>query len=264
MEAKPSEAYGVSNDAPNPEKAEEVSAQAEYTDAKKDEYPSIASSFAHPAFCEATASESAPFESSAAEFCAVESPISAPISAQAPRSATPIAEEATEPEAPMPSDAELAEALRLLTPATAPGEPATVPAEAASPNSSWSDEETMELPAGKRWVAEALALTPEEAAMSLEAEMFRAFAASAEKIESIPVEDPLTAIQAAVEKRIAEEVAASEPAGEISPKAMAAAAPHGRGSPTPDESEIASIVDKVMADLRPRIVEEIAKKLAGK
>jgi hypothetical protein len=32
----------------------------------------------------------------------------------------------------------------------------------------------------------------------------------------------------------------------------------------PDASTIASIVDSVMADLRPKIVEEIARKLAGK
>jgi hypothetical protein len=31
-----------------------------------------------------------------------------------------------------------------------------------------------------------------------------------------------------------------------------------------ESTEIASIVDSVLADLRPKIVEEIAKKLAGK
>jgi hypothetical protein len=49
-------------------------------------------------------------------------------------------------------------------------------------------------------------------------------------------------------------------------KAMAAAAA-AEGSTSvsaTDASTIASIVDSVMADLRPRIVEEIAKKLAGK
>jgi CheY-like chemotaxis protein len=53
---------------------------------------------------------------------------------------------------------------------------------------------------------------------------------------------------------------------EESPKAMAAAAA-AEGSAFPsatDASTIASIVDSVMADLRPKIVEEIAKKLAGK
>jgi hypothetical protein len=48
---------------------------------------------------------------------------------------------------------------------------------------------------------------------------------------------------------------------------MAAAAADGSASTStlsPDASTIASIVDSVMADLRPKIVEEIAKKLAGK
>ena len=266
MEAQPSEATTSAADAPQ---VEEVSARVEEAEMKKEEYPSIDSSFAHHAFAEAPASESASFEpvsfeSSADEFCAVESTISQPIHAEAVASTSPVEEEGTAPEAPMPSEAELAEALRLLTPATVQAEPATVPAHDVSAGAHWADEETMELTAGRRWVAEALQLTPEEAAMSLEAEMFRAFAANAEKIESIPVEDPLTAIQAAVEKRIAEEVAANEPAGEITPKAMAATAPNGHALPAPDETDIASIVDKVMADLRPRIVEEVAKKLAGK
>jgi hypothetical protein len=57
---------------------------------------------------------------------------------------------------------------------------------------------------------------------------------------------------------------------EETPKAMAAAAAEGSSSAssststTTDAGTIASIVDSVMADLRPRIVEEIAKKLAGK
>ena len=54
---------------------------------------------------------------------------------------------------------------------------------------------------------------------------------------------------------------------EEAPKAMAAAAA-AESTPalgtSPDPSAIASIVDSVLADLRPKIVEEIAKKLAGK
>jgi len=47
-------------------------------------------------------------------------------------------------------------------------------------------------------------------------------------------------------------------------KAMAAAATADGGSSAPDASAIASIVDSVLADLRPKIVEEIAKKLGKK
>jgi hypothetical protein len=50
---------------------------------------------------------------------------------------------------------------------------------------------------------------------------------------------------------------------EEAPKAMAAAADGTRTAPT-DPTAIANIVDSVLADLRPKIVEEISKKLAGK
>jgi len=65
------------------------------------------------------------------------------------------------------------------------------------------------------------------------------------------------------EQRIAEHLA------EETPKALAAAAAEGLSSaslpaPTTDASTIASIVDSVLADLRPKLVEEIAKKLSGK
>ena len=57
--------------------------------------------------------------------------------------------------------------------------------------------------------------------------------------------------------------AAKMAAAEEAPKVMAAAAAEGSATAT-DASSIASIVDSVLADLRPKIVEEIAKKLAGK
>jgi CheY-like chemotaxis protein len=88
---------------------------------------------------------------------------------------------ATEAEVPAPSDEELAQALRMLTPSTSQGEAPTNP----------------------RWIAEPVALTPEEAAISLEAEMFGTFAAraAASIISSEPVR--LSTIAAAVENRIA-------------------------------------------------------------
>ena len=48
---------------------------------------------------------------------------------------------------------------------------------------------------------------------------------------------------------------------EETPKTMAAAASAESGA---DASSIASIVDNVLADLRPKIVEEIARQLAKK
>jgi CheY-like chemotaxis protein len=235
---------------------------------------SLDSSFARTAVAESTSSESISSESTAAEFCAIEASITDPITTERAAAAAQGTEETTT-DAPMPSEAELAEALRLLTPATVPAESTSAestPAESmqeperVSVTAQASAEDSVEAAAGTRWVAEALALTPEEAAMSLEAEMFQAFAASAEKIETLPVENSMLAIQSAVESRLAEATAPHElePAAEAAPKSMAAAAPAGQSADSTDQSDIASIVEKVMADLRPRIVEEIARKLANK
>ena len=101
--------------------------------------------------------------------------------------------EAIEAEERTPSAEELAEALRLLTPAIGNADVSTVPS---------------------RWIAESVALTSEESAISLEAEMFSTFgatfaAASGGEIESAGITG-VSAIAAAVENRLAEaELAAS-------------------------------------------------------
>jgi CheY-like chemotaxis protein len=97
-----------------------------------------------------------------------------------------------EAEAPAPSDADLAEALRLLTPATVHAEVSTAP----SP-------ETV-VAAGSRWVAEPVTLSPEEAAISLEAEMFSTFTATPGAGIGPVRSDGVSAIAAAVENRLAE------------------------------------------------------------
>jgi CheY-like chemotaxis protein len=110
--------------------------------------------------------------------------------------------EASETEEPAPSDEALAEALRLLTPATANVDVSTVPSHGTV------------VAAGPRWVAEPVALTTEEAAISLEAEMFSTFAAtfaaaSGGDMESVGITG-VSAIAAAVESRLVEaELAAS-------------------------------------------------------
>ncbi|MBZ5613005.1 MAG: response regulator [Acidobacteriia bacterium] len=113
-------------------------------------------------------------------------------------------QEPTEAEEAAPSDADLAEALRLLTPATGHAGPS---------------QGTL-VATGSRWVAEPMTLSPEEAAISLEAEMFHAFTATAgAEIEPVRITG-VKAIAAAVENRLAEaEVVASvkavdEPAAE--------------------------------------------------
>ncbi len=230
--------------------------------------------------------------------------------------------EAAEPTA---NDTELAEALRLLTP--------TMEHANLSMAGTQGNLPSEEVVAG-RWVAEPVALSPEEAAISLEAEMFRTFASMPEaltvagaELESSPISG-VSAITATVENRLAEaelvarskastngaescsdESGAEAPVGQASaeiapaeameavsqvaggdaetghndsalvaeqvaaeavlataqevPKAMAAAATDGAAS-AKDAREIANIVDSVLADLRPKLLEEIAKKLAGR
>jgi CheY-like chemotaxis protein len=122
--------------------------------------------------------------------------------ASAPVEAVGAKDKGSEAEEPAPSDEALAEALRLLTPATANADVSTVPSHGTV------------VATGPRWVAEPVALTTEEAAISLEAEMFSTFAAtfaaaSGGDIESVGITG-VSAIAAAVENRLAEaELAAS-------------------------------------------------------
>jgi twitching motility two-component system response regulator PilH len=265
---------------------------------------------------------------------------------------------------PAPSDAELVQALRLLTPAnwnpdTGSGQSQESPgtSKAALREESAEKELSHRAADGPRWVAEPVALSPEEAAISLEAEMFRTFAvlpgtAPVDALEPVAITG-VSAIEAAVENRlaaadliaaakalleplpgsvqeqglqhlpsehltqdsahpasaqhepetkvartsIAEESVVSSETPPVSPaaimdagqghpsyeypgeasrsipreadeppkaKAAAATAEGGESTSSPDASTIASIVDRVMADLRPKIVEEITRKLSGK
>ncbi len=161
---------------------------------------------------------------------------------------------------PAPSDEEVAAALSLLTPANGH---AGMASETGSPAASADGT--------PHWVAETVGLTPEEAGMSLEAEMFRTFAGDpaaedpVEEVESAPVVDGALSSTPAAESAPAIAAPQVELVSDEAPKAMAAAAAAaesiGAGS---DESDIANIVDRVLADLRPKIVEEIAKKLGKK
>jgi hypothetical protein len=127
-----------------------------------------------------------------------------------------------EAEEPVPSDEELAEALRLLTPATVSTGISTVPSHGTlvAAGQLLAEEVARNTAAGPRWVAEPMALSPEEAAISLEAEMFGTFATTF-MASSTATPAPIgtrgttritgvSAIAAAVENRLAEaEIAAS-------------------------------------------------------
>jgi CheY-like chemotaxis protein len=124
--------------------------------------------------------------------------------------------EAAEAEEPTPSAEDLAEALRLLTPATANADVPTVssPGTPVAAGATPAEELASSEGGGPRWIAEPVALTSEESAISLEAEMFSTFAAtfaaaSGGEIGRAGV-TTVAAIAAAVENRLAEaELAAS-------------------------------------------------------
>ena len=155
--------------------------------------------------------------------------------------------EAAEAEEPVPSDADLAEALRLLTPATVHAEVSTVP----SPGTL--------VAAGSRWVAEPVTLTPEEAAISLEAEMFSTFSATPGAEIGPARIDGVSAIAAAVENRLAEaEMAASAKAAETSVadalvEAMASVS--NPATPSVDGTELESEKKITAAKIEPEKVE---------
>ena len=122
-----------------------------------------------------------------------------PISPEASSAAN--TQETAETAGPAPSDEELAEALRLLTPSHSGAEAPPVSAHGEAVAAAMQKEKEA------RWVAEAVALSPEEASLSLEAEMFRTFA---------PLTDTTAASSAAAKDDAAENAVAfsTEPAAE--------------------------------------------------
>ncbi len=140
---------------------------------------------------------------------------------QAENTAQPVPVAASVPEPPeaeelSPTDEELAEALRLLTPATGRTDVSTAPSHGTlvAAGHLLAEEAARNAAAGPRWVAEPVALSPEESAISLEAEMFGIFAATPAAAPGGEMEPAritaVSAIAAAVENRLAEaEMAAS-------------------------------------------------------
>jgi CheY-like chemotaxis protein len=159
---------------------------------------------------------SAPAEAVVAEKAESKIEVSKPEELKAENVAPPptIAARATEPEEPAPSDEELAEALCLLTPAVGSADASfsqnTIPSHGTlvAAGQLLAEEAARNAAAGPRWIAEAIALSPEEAAISLEDEMFRTFAAApAGNLAMEPEAGRVTgvsAIAAAVENRLAE------------------------------------------------------------
>jgi len=138
-------------------------------------------------------------------------------------SAAPPPEKA-ETEEPAPSDEELAEALRLLTPSISNADTNTIPSHGTLVAAGQLlAEEVARHSSHPRWVAEPMALSAEESALSLEAEMFQTFAVapigvSAAETEAIHMTG-VSAIAAAVESRMATLDLAANNAAETKPEA---------------------------------------------
>ena len=141
-----------------------------------------------------------------------------------------------------PSAEELAAALRFLTPAQTPGAQTL-----AEPGAALADKLSRGSENGNRWVAEAMALSPEEASGSLEAEMFRTFAASAGG--QAPSNGGASAIGSGSEPGIA----GTETAAEIQSR--------GRGFTLAEESLAAAMAASALASERaePRQTDSPAK-----
>lgn len=100
-----------------------------------------------------------------------------------------------------PSDAELAAALQLLTPAT--GATDSSPTNETDVNSHPSEHLDEVAPSGPRWVAESVALSAEESSISLEAEMFgTSFAAAATSAAASVTSAPVVAVEGGMERGI--------------------------------------------------------------
>ena len=162
---------------------------------------------------------------------------------------TPRAEE------PAPSEEELAEALRLLTPATGSADVTTIPSHGTlvAAGQLLAEEVARNAAAGPRWIAESVALSPEEAALSLEDEMFRTFATTPAAVPGTTRSDEgqrtgitgVSAIAAAVENRMAEaekiaSVGASAASNATSPAIDAVVSAQSEPVAAADKNETAS------------------------
>jgi twitching motility two-component system response regulator PilH len=165
--------------------------------------------------------------------------LSAELISQDP-SATATTQETAEAAGPAPSDEELAEALRLLTPShtRVEAQPPSAHGEAAAA--------AVQKEAEARWVAEAVALSPEEASLSLETEMFRTFAPPADNTAATSVAAKNDAAENAVTASTepTAEAPSSVPAVEVLAVGIAA----GAGAPEKVEPEPADAPTKQTLD----------------
>ena len=139
---------------------------------------------------------------------------------------------------PAPSEEELAEALRLLTPALGHTDPSSMPTREAlvAAGAVLAEQVARNASEGPRWVATAVAVSPEEAALSLETDMFRTLAGTAaERSDSVATAamSPVTVESAAAPDVKAETMApVPAPASEAAALSVEAVEAEPKDSPT--------------------------------
>ncbi len=127
-------------------------------------------------------------------------------------------QETAEPEGPPPSDEELAQALRLLTPATGYSDtPMPSHGTLAAAGQLLAEEAARNAASQPRWIAEPVALTLEEASISLEAEMFGKFVADAAAEVTAPAASQVATNTEPVSEAVPESAPASAAEKEVEP-----------------------------------------------
>ena len=139
-----------------------------------------------------------------------------------------------------PTEEELAEALRLLTPqreaVLEPTAMTAAPEEAVPVSAGTAALEGTAQSAGNRWVAEAVSLSPAEAAVSLEAEMFRTLAPPSIATPAPVVAEEMAPIPASEEVLLAAVAEVTAPAVTTEPLEMAASAETEESRANPEDS----------------------------
>ena len=208
--------FAAAASAMGPPVEEQAAQEREKIEAKVDEAAATIEASAPVEAVSATGAESNPEELKAEESRSEE--LKAEKIAQAIPLVTSVQEtrvpDVAGPEELGPSDEDLAEALRLLTPAIAHADVSTLPSHGTlvAAGQRLVEEAARNATADPQWVAEPVTLSTEEAAISLEEEMFRTFAAMPAEMPAAATGGELElarvprveAIAAAVESRLAE------------------------------------------------------------
>jgi CheY-like chemotaxis protein len=171
-----------------------------------------------------------------------------------------------EPEGRVPSEEELAAALRILTPSAGAADSSPTPSRGTlvAAGALLAEEAARSAAGAPRWMAETVALSPEEVALSLEAEMFRTLAGPAPSAEAEPVSpaEPVSEAKAPAQTNAAmtESAAAAETAAVPvqAPAETITAAPAEAAETTAPTAQAAAEAAPTGTEPKPDVEEEPA------